>query len=82
MMVTRREFLGGMLATIFATGSDAGRRVTADVATKVAPVIFLPLVMKAGVDNQLWVNTDRGIVYLDLFIENCSFNGACTVTKG
>ena len=82
MMITRREFLVGTLATIFATGSDAGRRVTADVATKVAPVIFLPLVMKAGVDNQVWVKTDKGIIYLDLFVESCSFNGTCTIIKG
>ena len=71
-----------MLAIVFATGSDAGRRVTADVATKIAPVVFLPLIIKAGVENQLWVKTDRGIVYLDLFVESCSFNGTCTIIKG
>lgn len=82
MMVTRREFLGGMLAAIFATGSEAGRRVTADVATKIAPVVFLPLVMKSGFNNQMWVTTDRGIIYLDLFLEGCSMRGTCTITKG
>lgn len=72
----------GVVAAALGATSDAARRVTADVAMVVTPTLFLPMIMKSGIDNRLWVVSDGGIVYLDLVVESCNVNRQCVIKKG